>query len=100
MAGKFKFLEFLSKEEQEVFNRLREKLGGKTVYIPYPKRDPYRQYLEKRNKKIRRMFERYKKLGLLEEVIFAEISNRLSCVNKLSMSRIRAIVKRYGRKKL
>ena len=100
MAGKFKFMDFLSKEEQEAVNRLRETLGGKTIYIPYPDKDPYHEYLEKRNQRICRMFEKYKMLGLPEEVIYAEISIRLSCAYKLSMNRIRAIIKGYGRKKV
>lgn len=91
----FKLIELLTPEEIEGLNKLREKLGGKTVYIPYPENNPYRAYLEKRNQRIRKMFYRFKKLGLSNNVIYAEISIRLSCAKGLSQSHIRKIVKNY-----
>ena len=99
MAGTFKFQEFLSEEEREAFNRLREKLGGKTVYIPYPERDHFHEYLQRRNEKMRRMYWKYKELGLPNILIYAEIAIRLTCAKGLSVSRIRAIVHEYGKEK-
>ena len=95
MAGKFKFQDFLTPQEREALNLLREKLGGKTVYIPYPEEDHYHDFLQRRNQKIRTMYRRYKKLGLSNSVVYAEISIRLSCAKHLSMNRIRAILRGY-----
>jgi hypothetical protein len=97
--GMFKFIDFLTPEEQEALNKLREKLGGKTIYIRYPERNPYREYLEKRNARIRKMFVRLKKLGLSNNTIYAEISIRLTCAKGLSESQIRKIVHGYIRKR-
>jgi len=99
MAGTFKFPDFLSEEERQAFNQLREKLGGKTVYIRYPAKDHYHQVLIRRNQRICRMYRKYKELGISNQEIFAEISIRLTCAKGLSMNRIRAIVHGYGRKK-
>ncbi len=95
MAGTFKFPDFLTEEERQAFNKLRERLGGKMVYIPYPEKNHYHQVLERRNHRIRRMFRKYKSLGLSNQEIYAEISLRLSCAKGLSMNRIRAIVHGY-----
>ena len=95
----FKFIDFLSPQEREALNLLREKLGGKTIYIRYPEYNPYREYLEKRNNRIRKMFFRLKKLGLSNNAIYAEISIRLSCAKGLSQSHIRKIVKGYLKKR-
>ncbi len=95
MQGKFNFLEFLSPAEREAFELLREKLGGKTVYIPYPEEDPYKEALKNRNRAIKRMYYRLKKLGYSDRITFTEISIRLGCARNLSYSSIRAIVKGY-----
>jgi Mor family transcriptional regulator len=95
----FKFYDFLTPEEQEALNKLREKLGGRNIYIRYPEPNQYRLYLNKRNARIRKMFVRLKKLGLSESVIYAEISIRLSCAKGLSESHIRKIVKGYLEKR-
>src|SRR5438552_14221508 len=84
MAGTFKFPDFLTEEERKAFNKLREKLGGKTVYIPYPEEDHYHQYLERRNHRIRKMFQKYKAMGLRNNETYAEISLRLTCAKGLS----------------
>ena len=99
MAGTFKFPDFLTTEEREALNKLREKLGGKMVYIPYPEKNHYHQVLEMRNHRIHRMFKKYKMLGLSTREIYAEIFLRLSCAKGLSMNRIRAIVHGYYKKK-
>ena len=98
MAGSFKFKEFLSQEEQDAFDKLREKLGGKVVYSPYPKEDQYKKFLVRRNQNIQRMFAKLKYLGLENREIYAEITLRLSCAKGLSVSRIRAIVHGYRSK--
>ena len=95
MSKTFRFMDFLTPEEQELFKQFREKLGGKILYIPYPDADYYFDFLAKRNRKIKKMYARLKKLGLSDRVIYAEISIRLSCAHNLSQSRLRAIIKGY-----
>ncbi len=99
MRGTFNFLDFLSNQERDAFNLLREKLGGKTIYIPYPEDDPYQKTLKKRNQAIRRMYRRLKKLGYSDRIAFTEITIRLASARNLSYSSIRAIVKGYQNKK-
>jgi hypothetical protein len=88
----FKLWELLTEDEKEALNKLRQKLGGKVIYVPYPE---HNEYIEHRNQRIKKMFMRLKKLGLSERVIYAEISIRLSCAKGLSQSHIRKIVKNY-----
>ncbi|MFB3895412.1 MAG: hypothetical protein ACE14V_03815 [bacterium] len=95
----FKLWDYLSDEEKAALNQLRQKLGGKVVYIPYPEHNDFHEYIEHRNQRIKKMFARLKKLGLSERVIYAEISIRLSCAKGLSQSHIRKIVKGYTRGK-
>ena len=99
VTGNFKFIDLLSDRERVAFNQLRNKLGGKTVYIPYPTETRFQHYLRKRNRKIQKMFRRYKKLGLNNSQVYAEISIRLTCAKGLSMNHIRNIVHRYHSRK-
>jgi hypothetical protein len=97
----FKLWDLLTEEEKQALNKLRQKLGGKVIYVPYPEHNDYRECLDHRNARIRKMFMRLKKLGLSEHVIYAEISIRLSCAKGLSQSHIRKIVKGYlGKSKI
>jgi hypothetical protein len=95
----FKLWDLLTEEEKQALNQLRQKLGGKVIYVPYPEHNDFHAYIEHRNQRIKKMFMRLKKLGLSEHVIYAEISIRLSCAKGLSQSHIRKIVKGYIRSK-
>lgn len=95
----FKFWDLLSEEEKEALNKLRQKLGGKVIYVPYPEHNDFHAYIEHRNQRIKKMFIRLKKLGLSEHIIYAEISIRLSCAKGLSHSHIRKIIKGYLNRK-
>lgn len=97
----FKFKDFLSSEELAAMELLREKLGGRRIYIRYPEDFREKQYHNKRNRRMVRMYQVCKQVGMSDRQAFAEVSIRVPGAYCLSMSRIRHIVKghhQYGKR--
>lgn len=83
----FKFWDLLCDEDKEKIKSIYPTLEGSVIYIPKHGSD----FIRRRNKVIKRYFERLKKTGLTSEAAYAEIQLRCNSAKRLSLRQIRRI---------
>jgi len=92
--GTFKFVDFLCEKDQHLFCEFYRRVEGTAVYFPKCRQSQIR-FMNRRNRSIRRMFFRLKKLGLNDMEAYCEIQLRNNLARKLAINTIRAIVKQH-----